>query len=90
MLSYYAERFSTVEINNSFYRMPKAEVLESWTLQVPETFRFVLKAPQTITHRKRLKGVEFERATSLTRVAAQPTLGKRRNNDQTTVKKPLR
>ena len=60
MLSYYAERFSTVEINNSFYRMPKAEVLESWALQVPETFRFVLKAPQTITHRKRLKGVEDE------------------------------
>jgi uncharacterized protein YecE (DUF72 family) len=55
MLGYYAERFSTVEINNSFYRMPKASDLESWSQQTPESFRFVLKAPQTITHRKRLK-----------------------------------
>src|SRR5260370_1410648 len=60
MLSYYAERFSTVEINNTFYRMPKPSVLESWADQVPDSFRFVLKAPQVITHRKRLKGVEQE------------------------------
>lgn len=60
MLSYYAQRFSTVEINNTFYRMPKASVLESWADQVPDAFRFVLKAPQIITHRKRLKGVEQE------------------------------
>ena len=60
MLGYYAQRFSTVEINNTFYRMPKASVLESWAGQVPDLFRFVLKAPQVITHRKRLKGVEQE------------------------------
>src|SRR5262245_36610153 len=54
MLSYYAQRFSTVEINNTFYRMPKANVLESWAQQVPEGFRFVLKASQRITHHKRL------------------------------------
>ena len=60
MLNYYAERFSTVEINNTFYRMPKASVLESWADQVPDSFRFVLKAPQVVTHRKRLKGVEQE------------------------------
>jgi uncharacterized protein YecE (DUF72 family) len=53
MLSYYAQRFSTVEINNTFYRMPKASVVESWAQQVPESFRFVLKAPQKITHFKR-------------------------------------
>jgi len=58
MLSFYAQRFSTVEINNTFYRMPKPSDLESWAAQVPDSFRFVLKAPQTITHRKRLKGVE--------------------------------
>jgi uncharacterized protein YecE (DUF72 family) len=58
MLGFYAQRFSTVEINNTFYRMPKESDLESWAAQVPDSFRFVLKAPQTITHRKRLKGVE--------------------------------
>lgn len=56
MLRYYGERFGAVEINNSFYRMPKAEVLEAWAGEVPAGFRFVLKAPQLITHFKRLKG----------------------------------
>jgi uncharacterized protein YecE (DUF72 family) len=60
MLSYYAQRFSTVEINNTFYRMPKASVVESWAQQVPESFRFVLKAPQKITHFKRLKDTKEE------------------------------
>ena len=55
MLRYYAERFSSVEINNTFYRMPKAEMLEGWRDQVPPGFLFVLKASQRITHRKRLK-----------------------------------
>jgi uncharacterized protein YecE (DUF72 family) len=55
MLGYYAERFGAVEINNTFYRMPKASVLEEWASQVPENFRFTLKAPQSITHFKRLK-----------------------------------
>jgi uncharacterized protein YecE (DUF72 family) len=55
MLSYYAGRFSSVEINNTFYRMPKASVLEGWAEQVPPDFLFVLKASQQITHRKRLK-----------------------------------
>lgn len=58
MLSYYAGRFATVEVNNTFYRMPKPEVLRSWAEQVPPAFRFVLKAPQTITHFRRLKGVK--------------------------------
>jgi uncharacterized protein YecE (DUF72 family) len=58
MLPYYAERFKTVEINNTFYRMPKEEMLRKWTEQVPADFTFVLKASQSITHFKRLKEVE--------------------------------
>ena len=55
MLRYYAERLTTVEINNTFYRMPKASLLESWAAQVGESFVFVLKGSQRITHMKRLK-----------------------------------
>jgi uncharacterized protein YecE (DUF72 family) len=58
MLSYYSERFRSVEINNTFYKPPTASVLEAWVAEVPADFRFVLKAPQEITHRKRLVGVE--------------------------------
>jgi uncharacterized protein YecE (DUF72 family) len=57
MLRCYAERFPTVEINNTFYRMPHTTLLERWASEVPETFAFTLKAPQRITHMKRLKGV---------------------------------
>src|SRR5262245_53365097 len=60
MLGYYAQRFSTVEVNNTFYQMPKVSILESWAQQVPAEFRFVLKAPQKITHHKRLANVEEE------------------------------
>ena len=55
MLSYYASHFHSVEINNSFYRMPAEKTLKQWTEQVPLEFRFVLKAPQRITHFTRLK-----------------------------------
>jgi len=58
MLRFYAERFPTVEINNSFYRMPAPELVAKWASEVPATFRFVLKAPRRITHEKRLVGVE--------------------------------
>jgi uncharacterized protein YecE (DUF72 family) len=61
-LRYYAERLPAVEINNTFYRMPKKEVLASWAAQVPESFRFVVKAPRRITHIKRLKDVEADAA----------------------------
>jgi uncharacterized protein YecE (DUF72 family) len=54
-LRYYGERFRTVEINNTFYRMPKTAVLEAWAAEVPADFRFVLKASQRITHMQRLK-----------------------------------
>src|SRR5438874_2552791 len=55
MLRYYGERFRTVEINNTFYAMPKAPVLEGWASAVPADFKFVLKAPKRITHIQRLK-----------------------------------
>jgi uncharacterized protein YecE (DUF72 family) len=58
MLSYYATHLATVEINNTFYRMPKPEVVAGWAARVPDAFRFVLKAPQRITHRERLVGSE--------------------------------
>ena len=54
MLRYYGERFRTVEINNTFRRMPNASDLERWADAVPADFRFVLKAPQQITHVRRL------------------------------------
>ena len=60
MLSFYAERLGAVEINNTFYRMPKKNVLESWAEKVPAGFRFSIKASRRITHFKRLKGVEEE------------------------------
>jgi uncharacterized protein YecE (DUF72 family) len=58
MLRFYGERFRTVEINNTFYRMPKASILEEWAANVPAEFRFVIKASRQITHIKRLKEVE--------------------------------
>jgi uncharacterized protein YecE (DUF72 family) len=55
MLSYYAERFPTVEINYTFYRMPSPKLLEGWAAQAPPSFRFTLKAPRRITHDARLR-----------------------------------
>ena len=60
MLSYYGERLPAVEINNTFYRMPRTSVLENWCEQVPEHFRFSIKASRRITHQKRLKETEEE------------------------------
>jgi uncharacterized protein YecE (DUF72 family) len=55
VLHYYGEHFRTVEINNTFYRLPKASVLEAWSAEVPADFKFFLKASRQITHIKRLK-----------------------------------
>jgi len=57
MLRFYAGHFGTVEVNNTFYRMPRNEVLEGWAAEVPEDFAFVLKAPKRITHDRRLNDV---------------------------------
>jgi uncharacterized protein YecE (DUF72 family) len=57
MLPYYAERFDTVELNNTFYRLPNESTLQQWAARVPEGFRFSLKASRIITHIRRLKDV---------------------------------
>jgi len=58
MLSFYAGQFNAVENNGTFRRLPSLEVAQSWTEDVPKQFRFALKAPQSITHYKRLKDVD--------------------------------
>ena len=55
MLGFYSSKFPTVEINNTFYRLPKEHVLQDWASQVPEPFSFSIKASQRITHFARLK-----------------------------------
>ena len=55
MLRFYAERFPTVEINNTFYRMPNEALMRGWATQVPDSFTFVIKASKRITHDRRLK-----------------------------------
>jgi uncharacterized protein YecE (DUF72 family) len=58
MLRYYAERFRSVEMNNTFYRMPTAAALQAWVDEVPAGFKFAIKAPQRITHFQRLRGAD--------------------------------
>jgi uncharacterized protein YecE (DUF72 family) len=60
MLSYYSKRLPAVEINNTFYRLPQATMIENWKAQVPARFRFSIKATQRITHIKRLNNVADE------------------------------
>jgi uncharacterized protein YecE (DUF72 family) len=69
MLPFYAERFSSVEINSTFYRMPALAVLESWMSQVPADFVFTFKAPGLITHRKRLRNAEDETAAFTAKIS---------------------
>lgn len=57
MLAYYGEHFKTVEINYTFKRLPTPEMLQTWASAVPAEFKFALKAPEQITHRKRLNDV---------------------------------
>ena len=70
MLSYYAERFKAVELNNTFYRLPQPEMVESWKAQVPRDFRFTMKASQGITHFRRLKDATGATRLMLEKVAA--------------------
>ena len=60
MLAYYATKLPAVEINNTFYRMPRENVVASWAEGVPEDFRFSIKASRRITHIKRLKNAAEE------------------------------
>jgi uncharacterized protein YecE (DUF72 family) len=75
MLAYYAARFPAVEMNNTFYRMPPGNVLAQWAEQVPEGFRFVLKASRSITHMRRLNAASAEPLGRL--VANSAVLGDR-------------
>jgi uncharacterized protein YecE (DUF72 family) len=72
MLSFYGTQLPTVEINNTFYRLPKESVLQSWSDQVPPGFQFSIKASQRITHIKRLKdaGDETEYLLRIVRTLA--------------------
>jgi len=57
MLKFYAQTFGTVEVNNTFYRMPKPEAFQAWAAEVPDDFQFVIKASKRITHDRRLGDV---------------------------------
>ena len=65
MLAYYAERLPTVEINSTFYQMPKAAVLEAWANATPQQFSFAIKAPRRITHLARLDADKATEAVAL-------------------------
>jgi uncharacterized protein YecE (DUF72 family) len=66
MLAFYARHFAAVEVNSSFYRSPRAEMLEDWAEQTPSGFRFAFKCPRFITHQLQLAGA----AQPLSRLAA--------------------
>ena len=70
MLAFYASKFPTVEINNTFYQMPKEKTLLDWSAKVPEQFSFAMKASQRITHFQRLKPESVELVEYLVRTAA--------------------
>ena len=70
MLSYYGGQLSSVEINNTFYRMPTTKLLAGWASQVPERFSFVLKASRRITHHKKLRDAD-EELGYLVRIASE-------------------
>lgn len=75
-LPFYASKFPTVEINNTFYRMPSAELVGSWAAEVPASFTFAIKAPQRITHQLRLREGSAEVVAALLDIVA--VLGKKR------------
>ena len=58
MLAAYSAKLPTVEINNTFYRMPQASLLTGWAEKTPAQFSFALKAPRRITHIAKLKDTE--------------------------------
>src|SRR6476620_3628433 len=70
MLAYYAERFPTVEINYTFYRIPTEKLLAGWAAGTPENFSFTLKAPRRITHDSKL-----QRCEDLTQVFSKTAAG---------------
>lgn len=70
MLGFYSSKFGTVEINNTFYRLPSEKMMRDWSSQVPEGFSFAIKASQRITHFARLKPESIELVEYLVRTTA--------------------
>jgi len=70
MLAWYAQHFPTVEINNTFYRIPKPSVLEHWAQVTPLEFRFAIKASRRITHDARIKADAADSVDYLYRMLA--------------------
>ena len=70
MLHYYASHFQAVELNNTFYRLPQPSMVDNWKAQVPNNFRFSVKASQGITHFRRLKDAASATRLMLERFAA--------------------
>ena len=73
MLAFYAARFGTVEVNNTFYRMPEESMLAEWSTRVPDDFVFSFKVPRRITHIKRLHDAGADLAEFLRRTAVLGT-----------------
>src|SRR5438445_13145824 len=76
MLAWYSARLPTVEINNTFYRMPKVEMLENWARTAPAGFQFAIKASRRITHFAHLKPESADSVAFLYRALA--ALGEKR------------
>ena len=73
---FYAQEFDTVEINNSFYRLPKAETFDAWRKQAPKGFRYAVKAQRYVTQAKKLKDGEETVPWIMERIRhLGPTLG---------------
>ena len=70
MLAYYASRLPAVELNNTFYRLPQPSMVESWKAQVPDNFRFSVKASQGITHFRRLNNAGAQTRLMLKTISA--------------------
>lgn len=76
-LSHYASRFDTVEINNTFYRLPSESAVKGWVEQTPEGFAFAVKASRYLTHVKKLKGLaEYGRARLFNSLEPMSAAGK--------------
>jgi len=72
-LPYYSERFLTVEVNNSFYRLPSEEAFKGWAKETPVGFRFAVKASRYLTHMKKLRDLEEPLERFLSRARALGT-----------------
>ena len=75
-LTYYAERFDTVEVNSSFYRLPRRDAVARWVEQTPEDFVFAVKVSRYLTHIKRLRGVDVHLPLLLERIRPLSDAGK--------------